>query len=115
MPPTRGISCLSLVLYGIRIGSEGPGFSLSEINISKYFSFIGNILTRTDLQPHPRQGVDDQLGRDVHLAGEVLCPTPIHSLLAPSHSAQSGGQEKNFFNFLLGVFNTHRWLSFYTQ
>ena len=23
MPPTRGISCLSLVLYGIRIGSEG--------------------------------------------------------------------------------------------
>ena len=23
MPPTRGISCLSLVLYGIRMGSEG--------------------------------------------------------------------------------------------
>ena len=23
MPPTRGISCLSLVLYGLRIGSEG--------------------------------------------------------------------------------------------
>ena len=99
--PTRGISCLSLGLHGIRI------FQLiKNINISKYFSFIGNIFTRTDLQPHPRQGVDDQLGRDVHLAGEVLCPTPVHSLLAPSHSAQSGG--KLFLNFLLGVFNTHR-------
>ena len=29
MPPTRGISCLSLVLYGIWIGSEGP-FVMTE-------------------------------------------------------------------------------------
>ena len=28
MSPTRGISCLSLVLYGIRIGSEGLDCSL---------------------------------------------------------------------------------------
>ena len=29
MPPTRGISCLSLVLYGIRIGGFHPKESFS--------------------------------------------------------------------------------------
>ena len=52
MPPTRGISCLSLVLYGIRIGSEGltlflvtPGhlgvvLILSVITLEKSPQFI---------------------------------------------------------------------------
>ena len=41
MPPTRGISCLSLVLYGIRIGSEGltltPSLERQAAVTWKYF------------------------------------------------------------------------------
>ena len=36
MPPSRGISCLSLVLYGIRISSEGLSVIFS-MNYYKYF------------------------------------------------------------------------------
>ena len=44
MPPTRGISCLSLVLYGIRIGSEGLDLHFIYIKGVKppYKSWKGN-------------------------------------------------------------------------
>ena len=42
MPPTRGISCLSLVLYGIRIGGWLP----LEM---EYISSVGNIILTVDL------------------------------------------------------------------
>ena len=42
MPPTRGISCLSLVLYGIRIGGWLP----LEM---EYISTVGNIILTVDL------------------------------------------------------------------
>ena len=33
-PPPRGINCLSLVLYGIRIGSEGLDLWQATVKIS---------------------------------------------------------------------------------
>ena len=50
------------------------------------------------VEPHLGQGVDDELGRDVHLAGQVLSPAPVHPLLAPCHSAQSAGSVLFFKN-----------------
>ena len=40
MPPTKGISCLSLVLYGIRIGSEGLDLLTLNITALHYTALV---------------------------------------------------------------------------
>ena len=48
MPPTRGISCLSLVLYGIRMGSEGLAQVVCAyyLDVIQFFPLLSPLYTR---------------------------------------------------------------------
>ena len=94
MPPTRGISCVSLVLYGIRIGSEGLSRQL------KFCSFLSGWYVEGI-------GMRGQIVRDKRNIKKFACN--VRAGTNTALKAWIGNENRNILNHHPDLTLTHNW------